>query len=425
MLKLNYINLKYKPNKNDVVCEFYVEPNKCSLKEAAQNVALESSIGTWTTISTMNPTVAKKLRPSVFHINNKTKIVKIAYPAGLFEKGNMPSILSSIAGNIFGMRVVKNLRLEDINFPESMVKSFPGPRHGIEGIRKFTKVKKRPLIGTIVKPKVGLSEKQHAEVAYQAWLGGLDVVKDDENLVSMDFNNFEKRAKLTLAAKRKAEKITGEKKIYMANVTAETFEMLRRADVVKKLGGEYIMVDIMTVGFGALQTLRNKCDRFLHAHRAMHAAVTRNKKHGISMLVIAKISRLIGMDQLHVGTAHVGKMVGGVKEIVDIEENIEQSLIREDDAGHVLEQKWFGMKPVLAVASGGLHPGGIPKVIERMGTNIVIQLGGGVHGHPDGTYKGAVAARQALDAAMKGIPLKEYAKTHEELAKAIKKWGVV
>ncbi|MBW2999848.1 ribulose-bisphosphate carboxylase large subunit, partial [Candidatus Woesearchaeota archaeon] len=194
MKGLDYIDLKYRPQKNDVVCEYYVEPGLgLSLEKACQHIAGESSIGTWTTISTMSPAIAKKLKPSVFSINKKTNEVRIAYHSDLFEAGNMPEILSSIAGNIFGMKAVKNLRLQDIQFPKKIIDSFLGPQFGIEGIRKLTRIKNRPLVGTIVKPKVGLNEKQHAKVAYEAWAGGLDVVKDDENLSSMTFNNFRKR----------------------------------------------------------------------------------------------------------------------------------------------------------------------------------------------------------------------------------------
>ena len=423
---MDYVNLSYKPKPTDVIVEFYLEPFRTNLKNAASNVALESSIGTWTTISTMNPTIANTLKPHVFYINNDKNIIRIAYPQELFEPGNMPQILSSIAGNIYGMKLVKNLRLEDITFTKKLVNSFSGPRFGIDGIRKLIGVYDRPLVGTIVKPKVGLTPKQHAEVAYNAWIGGLDVVKDDENLTSMSFNPFKDRIKLTLELKRKAEHLTQEKKIYMPNVTAETVEMLKRADYVKEQGGEYIMIDILTAGFSGLQTLRkyNK-KQFIHAHRAMHGALTKNPKHGISMLALAKIARLLGCDQLHIGTAHVGKMIGTSAETVDIEHEIEKKIIHPKTQSHILEQKWYGIKPTLAVASGGIHPGCIPRLVATMGKNIVMQFGGGCHGHPDGSIAGAVAIRQALDATLKKIPLRKHAESHPELEKALKKWGEV
>jgi len=423
---LEYIDLRYRPIKDDLVCEYYLEPNRISFEKACEHIAGESSIGTWTAISTMNPRIARKLKPKVFYINKKSKIIKIAYPVELFEQGNIPQILSSIAGNIFGMKAVKNLRLEDIHFPKTLIKSFKGPRFGIKGIRKLAKVKNRPLIGTIVKPKVGLTASQHAKVAYDAWVGGLDTVKEDENLGNMRFNNFYERFLKTIKMKNKAEKETGEKKFYMPNITSETEDMLKRAKFVKKHGGNYLMVDILTTGWAGFQTVRNHNFNLpLHCHRAMHAAVTKNPRHGISMLTIAKITRLIGGDTLHIGTASIGKMIGSKQDELAIEYDLENQFIHKNDRLHVLNQKWYNIKPTLAVASGGLHPGMLPKLIETMGKDVVYQFGGGVHGNKLGTLAGAKAVRQALYASMNNTPLKEYAKTHKELKQALTQWGEV
>lgn len=403
-----YIKLGYKPKKNELVCEFYFEPAK-SARESAGAIAAESSTGTWTTLSTMQLKKMARIGAKVFEL--KKNKVKIAYPLDLFELGNMPQIYSSIAGNIFGMKEIKNLRLEDVKFPDKLVKSFKGPQFGISGVRKLLKVKNRPLLGTIVKPKLGLNSKQHARVAYEAWVGGLDIVKDDENLTSQPFNKFKERARETVKLKQKAERETGEKKIYMCNVTAETNEMLKRARFLKDLGNEYVMIDILTAGWSGLQSLRNETQKLglaIHAHRAMHAALTRNPKHGISMKVIAKTARIIGVDQLHIGTA-VGKMSEGKKAV---EKNIS-----------ALKEKIGNLKQTFPVCSGGLQPGHVPILVKYFGKNIIIQAGGGVHGHPNGTRAGAKAMRQAAEAAVKNINLKEYSKSHKELAIAIKKWG--
>jgi ribulose-bisphosphate carboxylase large chain len=421
MSYIAFVNLRYKPKKTDLICEFRVEPAKgVSMKEAAGAVAAESSVGTWTKVKTMKSRI-KRLGAKVFSI--RKKYIKVAYPEQLFEKGNIPQILSSIAGNVFGMKVLKNLRLNDIDFPDSIIKSFKGPSFGVKGVRRVVKVPKRPLVGTIIKPKLGLNETEHANVAYQAWIGGCDIVKDDENLSNQKFNQFKKRIIQTLKMRRKAEKETGEIKVYMPNVTAETNEMLKRAKFVKKNGGRYIMVDIITVGFSSVQTLRQaNLGLVIHAHRAMHGAITHSKKHGISMLVIAKISRLIGVDQIHIGTV-VGKMEGGL-EVPSIREQIEEQVIRPDRKDHVLGERWHDIKPVFAVCSGGLHPGHVPKLIKLLGKDIIIQAGGGIHGHPDGTVAGAKAMRQAVDSFMKGKSISTYSKKHKELKKALGKWGV-
>jgi len=385
--------------------------------KAAEAIAEESSIGTWTDLKTMKPSI-QKIGAKVFEI--KGNWVKIAYPSELFENGNMPQIMSSIGGNIFGMKALNKLRLEDIKWPEKIMKSFMGPKFGIPGVRKLLKVKDRPLVGTIVKPKVGLSPKEHARVAYESWVGGCDIVKDDENLTNQDFNKFEKRIKETLKMRDRAERETGEKKVYMPNVTAETREMIKRAKFVKRNGGRYMMVDIITVGWAGLQTLRNEnLNLVMHAHRAGHAAFTKGN-HGISMLVVADIARLIGVDQIHIGTV-VGKMIGGKEEVSHIGEEIEKGFIKE--GRHTLEENWHNVKPVFAVCSGGLHPGLVQKLVKIMGKNIIIQAGGGIHGHPKGTKAGAIAMRQALEATLENITLKDYAKEHKELGLALKKWS--
>lgn len=416
-----YIDLKYEPGKDDLICLFRVEPEKgISIKKAAENIAAESSIGTWTEVKTMSSDI-KKLGAKVFEI--KGKYVKIAYPLELFEPGNMSQVLSSIAGNVFGMKAVRNLRLEDINWPEKLIRSFKGPLYGIDGIRKLLKIPERPLIGTIIKPKLGLDEVNHAKVAYEAWVGGVDIVKDDENLSSQSFNNFSKRIIETLKMRNLAERETGERKIYMPNITADVDTMLERANFVKECGGEYAMVDIITVGWSALQTLRKANDDLklvLHAHRAGHATFTRNKKHGISMVVIGDISRLIGMDQIHIGTI-IGKMQGMKEEILTTEEEIEERIIKEHN--HCLAEDWLNIKPVFAVCSGGLHPGMVSYLIETLGNNIIIQAGGGIHGHKLGTKAGAKAMRQAIDAVMQKVSLKDYSKSHKELAIALKQWS--
>lgn len=422
---VDYIDLNYEPSETDLVVMYYVEKSdECnSLERASEEIAKESSIGTWTEISTLSSEIAKRLKPSVFYINKNNGIIKIAYPEELFELDNIPQVLSAIAGNIYGMKVIENLRLLDIRFPKNMINIHYGPKYGIKGIRKILGIENRPLLGTIVKPKVGLNEIEHANVCGDAWKGGLDIVKDDENLTSMKFNRFEKRIIETLKVRDKVEKETNEKKIYMPNITARIEIMKQRADFVAENGGEYIMLDILTVGFSALQELRDYLEDkniVIHAHRAMHAALTRNKKHGMTMLSLAKIMRLIGMDQLHTGTV-VGKMEGDKREVQEINKAITNSDL-EGNNFTTLNQNWGSIKPILPVASGGLSPLHIPDLINLLGKDMVFQFGGGCHGHPEGTLSGAKAIRQAIQATLEGNSLQEYAETHYELKKALNKW---
>ena len=417
--ELQFIDLNYKPH-NDLICLFKIKPNRISIEKAANTVALESSVGTWTSVQGSKLDYVKKLKAKVFSI--KGDYIKIAYPQELFEYDNVPNILSSVAGNIFGMKAVKSIRLEDVSFPKKILKSFKGPKYGIPGVRKILKVPKRPLVGTIIKPKLGLNTKHHAQSAYESWLGGCDIVKDDENLASQKFNVFEERIARTLEKARDAQEKTGEKKAYLVNVTAETKEMIKRAQLVEDLGGKYVMIDIITAGWAALQTLREANFKLaIHAHRAMHAAFDRNPEHGISMMVLADFARLAGVDQIHIGTG-IGKLEGDIEDIEDIAEEISLKDVKETHER--LKQNWWKIKSVFPVSSGGLHPGYVPFLIKHLGKNLVIQAGGGIHGNPLGTKSGAMAMRQAVDATLKNISLKKYAKNHAELRAAINKWGV-
>ena len=415
----DFLHPGYVPKGGELICLFKIEPKKgFSMREAASRVASESSNGTWSDLSP--PEHIKALSAKCFEVGQKS--TKIAYPPELFEGGNMPQILSSIAGNIFGMKAVSNLRLEDITWPEEILKSFKGPQFGIHGVKKFLKIKDRPVLATVPKPKVGFYSEEHAKVGYEAWSGGVDLLKDDENLSSQTFNRFEKRLELSMKMRDKAEKETGERKSYLVNITAETEEMKRRAKLVKDHGNEFAMVDILTAGWAGVQTIRDTCQELglaIHAHRAFHAAFDRNPKHGMSMKVIAEISRIVGVDQLHIGG--MGKLVGSRVEVM--ENWIKCSNHSNEEGTNMLGQNWYGTNPVLGTCSGGLHPGIIGRLINLLGKDIVIQAGGGIHGHPGGTRAGAKALRDAVDACVGGISVRDYSRDKPELAAALKKWG--
>ena len=415
-----FVELDYAPAKDDLICLYYFEPAKgISPREAVGRIASESSAGTWTTLHQLPERVAR-IKARAFEINGNH--VKVAYPMDLWEAGNAPQLLSGIAGNIFGMKALRNLRLIDASLPGKYIKSFKGPGSGIHGIRSILKVEKRPITGAVPKPKIGFSAEEHAQVAYETWIGGFDLVKDDENLTSTSFNRFEERVERMAKLRDRAEKETGEQKDALLNITGETKEMIRKVKFLHEYGFRLAMIDVVTCGTASVQTLRDECNDLgiaIHAHRAMHAAFDRNPKHGISMYFLAKIMRLIGVDEIHVGTA-VGKLVGTKKEVVSIANMLRDSHV---EAGSLLAQDWGSIKPVLPVSSGGLHPGLVPSVMNILGNECTLLVSGGIHGHPDGTRAGAKAVMQAIEATMDGINLKEYAQNHKELQHALNKWG--
>ena len=414
-----FVDFGYTPAKNDLVCLYYFEPAKgMSAKEAAGRIASESSAGTWTTLHKLPERVAR-IKAQAFHIEGK--YVKVAYPLDLWEPGNAPQLLSGIAGNIFGMKALKNLKLIDASLPKKYIRSFKGPHQGIKGIRDLLKVKKRPVTGAVPKPKIGFSAAEHAKVAYETWMGGFDLVKDDENLTSPSFNRFEDRVKRMAKLRDRAEKETGEQKDALLNITGETNVMIQRAKLLHDSGFRFAMIDVVTCGAAAVQTLRDECCDLglaIHAHRAMHAAFDRNPRHGISMYFLAKIMRLIGVDEIHVGTA-IGKLVGTRKEVIEIADMLRSPNVKSIT---MLEQEWGRIKPVLPVSSGGLHPGLVPTVMNILGNDCTLLVSGGIHGHPQGTRAGACATMQAIEATMDDIDLKEYAKDHKELRQALDKW---
>lgn len=417
----DFVDFEAEPRRGDLIALFRITPAQgFSLEDAAGRVASESSVGTWTTLTTLTPAV-RRIMAKAYEVEGD--LVRISYPEELFEEANMPQILSSIAGNVFGMKAVAGLRLVDVVWPRRLVESFRGPHFGVPGIRKFMRIPRRPLTASVPKPKLGLTAEEHARHGYEGWSGGLDLLKDDENLTDQSFNAFSRRARLCYRYREKAEKETGERKSYLINITAETREMEKRAKLVHDLGGEFVMIDICTSGWAAFQTMRDVCEDLglaIHAHRAFHAAFDRNPQHGLSMAVLAETARLIGADQLHIGTA-LGKLVGTKEEVVALRDKV--YLPRSPGWGWDLSQDWRGKEPILPVSSGGLHVGLVYPLLDILGTDIVIQLGGGIWGHPDGGKAGSRALRDAIDGYLEDRPIEECAERSPELRTALAKWG--
>ena len=382
---------------------------------AANAIREEQTTGTWTSLSTVNDKTAyvHALDGSVedlVELPDGGYLTRICFPHEIFENGNIPQYLSVIAGNLFGLGKLEAVRLLDIDLPENLCGC--GPKFGIDGVRKIvgTEVSCRPHIGTIIKPKVGLNPKDTAQVAYEAALGGLDLIKDDETLTNQSFCPLFERLEAVMDALDRAKDETGKQVLYAVNVTTGGDKIVELAHKAVSAGANMLMVDVLTAGFSAIQALAedSAINVPIHVHRTMHGALTRNPHHGIAMRPIAKLVRSAGGDQLHTGSVS-GKMGSKAGEV--IADNMEITKPLSD------------LKPVFPVSSGGLHPGKVAAEISKLGTDIVLQAGGGIHGHPEGTTAGTRAMLQAAEAAVLGIPAREYSLSHPELAAALAKWG--
>lgn len=385
----------------ELIAKYHVETD-LPIKKAAEAIAAEQSTGTWTEVRGSDNPLAARV------ISAEGTKVEIGFPEELFEPGNIPQYLSVVAGNLFGLGALKKVRLQDVIFPESLMHAHKGPRFGIEDARRILDVHHRPFVGTIVKPKVGLDPKGTAAVASAAVRGGLDLVKDDETLTDQSFCRLIPRLEAVMDSLDKVEKETGKKAFYAVNVTTGADQILERAEEAVDHGANMVMIDVLTSGFSALEVLSRNINLPIHVHRTMHGAFTRDKAHGISMLVISKLVRMTGGTNLHTGS-YMGKMAG---------ETEENDLCRD-----ALREEWHGLKRVFPVASGGIYPAKVHGNLDGYGIDCIVQAGGGVHGHPDGTTAGARAMVQAVEAWQKKIPLKEYAKDHKELETALKYWG--
>jgi len=447
------LNLKNPKNGNYMLAVFKLVSNgKINFLQAACEVAAESSTGTNFTVLTETD-FSREMNALVYKYDDKKNLVWIAYPWRLFDRGgNVQNILTYVVGNVLGMKEVSELKLLDVWFPSAMLEQYDGPSYTIEDMRKYLGIYNRPILGTIIKPKMGLTSAEYAEVCYDFWVGGGDFIKNDEPQANQDFCPYDQMVKHVKEAMDKAVKETGKKKVHSFNVSASDFDtMISRCEMIKNAGferGSYaFLIDGITAGWTCVQTLRRRYPEvFIHYHRAGHAAFTREEsKFGFSVLVLAKFARLAGVSGIHTGTAGVGKMAGSPKEDVTAARGalsmlgkghfFEQSWgkIPEKDKdfikianldfakGVILEDdSWRGMKKTCPIVSGGLNPILLKPFIDILGSvDFITTMGAGCHAHPKGTKSGAKALVQACEAYTKKIDIKKYAKTHKELQEAI------
>jgi len=331
--------------------------------------------------------------------------VTIFYPYHNFGK-KIPNLLTAVCGEgVFHAPDICAVRLLDIDFPPSFLVDFQGPQFGVKGLRTLLNVPERPLLFGVIKPNVGLPPQPFAELGYQAWLGGLDIAKDDEQLGDVAWSSLADRTRLLGELCKRAEAETGEKKMYLANITDEVDQLIASHDLAVKNGAKAVMINGMTTGFSAIRMLRKHAQVPLVSHFDFMAPYIQLPWFGVRDKVFTKLQRMAGYDVLiYPG---LDSRLKTTKE--EVLANAEACLC-----------EMGGLKKMLPVPAGSQWAGSLDSLYQLLGTtDFGIVPGRAVFGHPMGPRGGAASLRQGWDAVCAGKTLDAYAKDHEELRLAI------
>lgn len=334
--------------------------------------------------------------------------VIISFP---FENvgASLPNLITTIAGNLYELSPFSGLRLVDFTVPDAFGNAYPGPRFGIAGTRRLTGVTDRPVIGTIVKPSVGMSPDETATLVRELVDAGVDFIKDDELIADPPYSPLTQRVDAVMEVITDHADRTGKKVMFAFNITGDIDQMLQRNELVRRAGGTCVMVSVNSVGIAGVTHLASRSGLVIHAHRNGWGALTRFPYLGIDFVAYQKIWRLAGVDHLHVNGLH--------------------NKFWEPDSSVIASAKalltpLLGGHEVMPVVSSKQWGGLAPETYRALGTLDLIHLaGGGILGHPDGARAGVMSFLQGWEAATTGIPLEVFASDHPELRRAIETFG--
>ena len=335
-------------------------------------------------------------------------IVKVSWSIENFGY-NLPVMVSTLQGNLYEITQFTGLKLMDIELPASFGTKFRGPAFGIEGCRKLTDTYKRPLIGTIIKPSIGLSPGETAAMVKKLVEAGIDFIKDDELLSSAANSNFDDRVDAVMKVINTHADQTGKKVMYAFNISGEMDEMLRRYEKIIKSGGTCAMISINSVGLSAVKKICDQGVLAIHAHRNGWGMLTRHPLLGIDFRAYQKLWRLAGVDQLHVN--------GIQNKFWESDDSVVNSI-------EACLTKMFDHKSAMPVVSSGQWGGQAFETYKRTKTfDILYMAGGGIMAHPMGIAGGVKALQQAWMAALDGMSLEDAAKQYAEFGASVKKFG--
>jgi 2,3-diketo-5-methylthiopentyl-1-phosphate enolase len=384
-------------------------------KKKAQGIAVGLTVGSWTDL----PEARKEaMQKHLGHVVSAEEIgqdahglsqalLTIAYPTINFTP-DVPALLTSVFGKL---SMDGKIRLVDISLPDSFRQQFPGPKYGIDGIRKQVGALNRPLLMSIFKSVIGYDIDTLAEAFYQQALGGVDLVKDDEIFFDESYAPFEKRIEACRKAAERAKEHTGKLTLYAANLTGPVNEIFDKARRAVDAGANALLLNVLTYGYDVLHRLAAdpKITVPVMAHPAMAGAIYPSKQYGIAApVLLGKLMRIAGADFVLYPSAY-----GSVA--LEREETLKIAA--------ALREEQTGLNRAFPVPSAGIHPGLVPFLYEDLGNDQVINAGGGVHGHPQGSAAGGRAFAAAIDAAVAGQALAEAAEASPELKTALELWG--
>lgn len=407
---------------------FVIATYYCAAKQStnmlkfAAALAVEQTCGTWLKVPGETPEVRELTMGRVVgvyeapayqgsfpsDIHERHFIIRIAYPWKNFGP-QFSMMLSTVIGNISSSGKVKLL---DLEFPDEFLHHFKGPKFGISGIRDILGVYDRPLLNNMIKPCTGLSPEKTAELAYEAAVGGVDIIKDDELVSDPLHCPLEERVKAVVEALKKADEIKGEKTLYAFNITDRFDKMKEHAYRAIELGANCLMINFATVGLDTARLITEdpNINVPILAHSDYVGASTACEWCGTSTkLMNAKLPRLAGLDMV-IALSPYGKFPMLMDTFID--------------CGYTMTAPMGHLKPIFAMPGGGTTQGHIEDIIHKFGKDVIIAAGGAIHGHPMGPAAGAKAFRQGIAAVMAGESLEDAGKEYKELNAALNAWGV-
>ena len=406
-----------------VIATYYAATKpKTNMVKFAAALAIEQTCGTWLKVPGETPEVRERAIGRVLgvyeapayqigipeDVEERNFIIRIAYPWQNFG-AQFSMMLSTVIGNISSSGKVK---LVDLEFPKSFLDGFKGPKFGVEGIRKLLGVYNRPLLNNMIKPCIGLTPEKTAELAYEAAVGGVDVIKDDELVSNPPHCPLVDRVKAVMKAIKAADEVKGEKTLYAFNITAPASNIVENAYRALDAGANCLMVNYATCGLDTVRliTENDNIKVPVLAHSDYTGAQYASEWSGLSASLIgAKLPRLAGMDMV-ITLSPYGKFPMMMDTFVN--------------CGLQLLAPMKHIKPVFPMPGGGTTQGHIEDVIKKFGNDVMIAAGGAIHGHPMGPAAGARAFRQGIDAVCAGGTLEEASKEYPELRVALEMWGI-